>query len=190
MKESFVEKQGLLPELLLARKDNGETGSDNDNHDVSEDLDTKNLDEQEVEVEEQKHLDKCATLHKTITAIYKKLLSRVQKSYMEETCSRVDAESRDNLPMQVYEERRQNLTKRINLLPIFRQLLKEESAHEEGVEKRKSLGKDETAQDIFDEELGMESARLQGKVTDRLMVDSCIALLRFVLLQAENGHRR
>ncbi len=108
---------------------------------------------------------------------------------MEDTGSRVDAESRDNLSMEVFEERRKNLTKRINLPPIFRQLLKEESAREEGVEKRKSLGKDETAQDIFDEELGMECARLQGKATHRLMVER-VALLRYVLLQAENGHRR
>ncbi|PBK71388.1 hypothetical protein ARMSODRAFT_973820 [Armillaria solidipes] len=90
MKESFVDKQRLLLELLLACKDSGETSSNNNNN-ISKDLDVKNLNaenlnKQEVEVKEQKHLN------------------MVQKLYIENICSYVDAKSHDNLCMQVYEE--------------------------------------------------------------------------------------
>ncbi|KAK0215017.1 hypothetical protein IW262DRAFT_1300255 [Armillaria fumosa] len=164
MEKSFVEKQGLVCELQAALKllsinattVHGEADGDMEDTPVD-------LYEETEENEDQQNLSKCTRLYQAISLKYKTHLAGVRKAYLDGTHSRVDRDSRANLPMHIYEEHHIALTKHIQLPPIFLQLLQEESKREAELVKQRSLSEGDTPQGDFDKELGMECLRLSGK---------------------------
>ncbi|KAK0476042.1 hypothetical protein IW261DRAFT_1421838 [Armillaria novae-zelandiae] len=153
MDKSFVNKQGLLPELQAALKLLSINGTAvHEEADV--DMEDVPMDSYE-EIQENKdrqNLSKCTRLYKAISLKYKACLAEVRKAYVEGTCSRVDTNSHANLPMHVYEEHHNALTKCIQLPPIFLQLLQEESKCKAELVEQRGLSEGDTPQGDFDEE--------------------------------------
>ncbi len=190
MDKSFIEKQGLLPKLqdalkLLSvdvpvQKDPVEQEAVKEEADQGmEDMPVDSHGETQ-ETDNRQNLSKCTQLYKTIGIRYRTRLARMRKAYLEDTRSKVNADSHANLPLDVYEEYCISLTKHIQLPPIFHQLLQEETKREAELEKQRSLSEGDTPQGNFDKELGMECPKLSGEETGQLEFER-LALLQYMI---------